>query len=229
MKTLRWLSGGVLAVLLGAGNLNAQLYLRGTFNGWDTSTPMTDLGGGLYSATIAGTPGDRFNFKVATADWSASWPGSDTRSAFDSLGAATVYYRAGAAGDGWGPAADRVGYSDPQQFGWDVIGSFNGWSAPSLTLTAMGGGLYAGSLLVPTAGNYEFKFREAGSWDISIGNDFGNSSGNAGVTTTDVNQYVNFQLDLPNGRWSAVVVPEPTSLAFLGLGSLVLLQRLRRH
>ena len=107
MKILRWLSGGVLALFLSAGNLDAQLYLRGTFNGWDTSTPMTDLGGGLYSATIAGTPNTRFNFKVANADWSLGYPGSDVRSVFDAAGSATVYYRAGAAGDGWTASSRR--------------------------------------------------------------------------------------------------------------------------
>jgi hypothetical protein len=230
MKFSRWILGGIVAISLLAGNLPAQpFYLRGSFNSWDTSAPMTDLGGGVYSATISGTPGARFNFKVATADWSASWPGSDSRSLFDAAGSATVYYRAGAFADGWNPAADRVGYADPQQFGWEVIGSFNGWSAPFGSLTAMGGGLYAGNLLVTSAGTYDFKFREAGSWDIAIGSDFGNSSGNATVTTTDANQLVAFQLDLPNGRWSATVVPEPAALAFVGIGFSALISRIRRR
>jgi hypothetical protein len=210
-----------------ASSLMAQpFYLRGSFNGWDTSTPMNDEGGGLYSATISGTPGERFIFKVANADWSVGFPGSDVRSLYDAGGSATVYYRAGAAGDGWSPAADRVGYADPGQFGWEVIGSFNGWSAPILSLANQGAGLYTGQYLIADAGSYNFKFREAGSWDISIGADFGNSAGDAGLTTLAANQLVEFQLDLPNGKWSATVVPEPTVLGLVaGSAFLVLLRR----
>jgi hypothetical protein len=215
-----------LALVTGSSLIAQPFYLRGSFNSWDTSTPMTDHGGGLYSATISGAPGDRFNFKVANNDWSLQFPGSDARSLYDAGGFATIYYRAGAAGDGWGPAADRVGYADPGQFGWEVIGSFNGWSTPILSLANQGGGLYSGQYLVADAGSYNFKFREAGSWDISIGNDFGNSASDIGITTAAANELVEFQLDLPNGRWSVAVVPEPTVLGLVaGSAFLFLLRR----
>ena len=229
MKRNHWIARGLLAVSLLAGaNLTAQqLYLRGSFNGWDTSTPMVSQGGGLYSATISGTPGTRFDFKVANADWSSSWPGGDARTLYNSTGSATIYYRAGSIADGWNPAADRIGYADPAQFGWDVMGSFNAWASPVTSLTPVGGGVYSANYLVPTAGTYTFKFREAGSWDISIGSDFRNPGGDCSAITTAANQTLNFLLDLPNGRWSAAVVPEPASLSLLAAGALLLL--MRRH
>ena len=227
MKRDHWIARGLLAVSLLAGaNLTAQqLYLRGSFNGWDTSTPMVSQGGGLYSATISGTPGTRFDFKVANADWSSAWPGGDARTLYNSTGSATIYYRAGSIADGWNPAADRIGYADPAQFGWDVMGSFNAWASPVTSLTPVGGGVYSANYLVPTAGTYTFKFREAGSWDISIGADFGNSAGNAWVSTLNANDVVRFQLDLPNGRWSAAVIPEPTTFSLLAGSAVLLLVR----
>jgi hypothetical protein len=216
----------LVATLLAATSLIAQpYYVRGSFNSWDTSTPMTDNGGGVYSATFTGAPGTRFDFKVATADWSSGWPGDNTRTLFDASGSATVNFRLGAFADGWSPATDRVGYVDPGQFGWEVMGSFNSWASPVASLAPMGGGLYSGTYLVPTANTYSFKFREAGSWDISIGFDFRNPGGDSSLTTTAPNQLVSFQLDLPNGRWSAAVVPEPATLSLFAGGAFLLLCR----
>ena len=85
--------------------------------------------------------------------------------------------------------------------------------------------MYSTTYNIATAGSYEFKFREAASWDISIGGDFGNSAGNNTIVTALDNQDVIFELDLPNGRWNATVVPEPTTMLLLGLGSLVAIRR----
>ena len=77
--------------------------------------------------------------------------------------------------------------------------------------------------MVADAGDYEFKFRKDGDWSISIGDNFGNSAANIPYTTTGANEIVQFDLDLPNGRWR--VTPEPASLALLGLGSLLIIRR----
>jgi hypothetical protein len=230
MKRANWFSCTLsLAALLMASSLEAQTYyLRGDFNGWGTSDPMIANGDGSYSATVTGTAGTRFQFKIALADWSSSWPGSNARSIFDASGSFTANFRPGAVADGWNPGSDRVGYKDPSQFGWEIMGSWNGWSSPVLSLTSMGNGLYSGDYLVASPGSYDFKFREAGSWDISVGGDFGNSAGNANVTTLSPNELVRFQLDLPNGRWSAAVVPEPTSLSLLAGGMILLALRAKR-
>ena len=64
--------------------------------------------------------------------------------------------------------------------------------------------------MIPTAGTHGFKFRASGTWDgIFVGQDFGNGGGNATFTTTNSPQTVQFQLDLPNGRWLAGALAPP--------------------
>ena len=216
----------MLACIMTAGTVNATYYVRGGFNGWDMSTAMVDDGDGTYSATVTGlTAGDRYEFKVSEDDWANAWPGSNSKTIVNSAGEITFHFIPGAAGDGWNPAENRVGYDDPGQFGWDIMGSFDGWTAAIGQMTDNGGGMYSLTYTIATAGTYEFKFRESGSWDIAIGGDFGNSAGNAMVETVADNTDVLFELDLPNGRWNATVVPEPATMALLGLGSLAMLRR----
>jgi hypothetical protein len=133
--------------------------------------------------------------------------------------------------DGWQPdTLNRVGYTDPEQFGWEVVGAFNGWPGtddPLYNLTAQGNGLYTGSFAMPTAGTYDFKFRKQGDWGTSIGPDFGNSAGNNSFTVSADGEVWNFELDLPHGKWRAYhptsgltagTVPEPASLALAMFG-----------
>lgn len=220
-----------LLVLVAAGlltaNAMAQYNARGSFNGWG-ETPMNDDMDGSWSVTIGGlNPGERHLFKVAQNDWASSWPGSDAKSAVDANGEMTIHFFPGAISDGWNPGADRVGYDDHGQFGWEITGAFNNWDdnidPAERQMTDMGNGLYSVDYTIANPGTYDFKFRESGSWDISIGGDFGNSAGNAQATTTLPNETLTFQLDLPNGRWR--VVPEPATLALLGLGAFALIRR----
>ena len=212
------------AGLLSTSGFAETMYLRGDFNGWSTSLPLSDVGGGVYSATVTGgTAGNAFEFKVANADWSVGYPGGNAKSVYNLSGDFIAYYIPTPAADGWSPAANRVGYADPGQFGWDVMGSFNSWSAPVTTLAAQGNGLYTGDYTVATPGTYDFKFRKAGDWAISIGNDFANSAGNISLTTTTPNELISFQLDLPDGRFQAVPVPEPSQLWYVSGGALTAL------
>ena len=138
-------------------------YARGDYNGWSTSDQLTDQGGGYYTGTISGlTPGGRYNYKIARDDWSASAPGSDGRVIADASGEINYHFWESTSwADGWEPSSEmRVGYDDPGQFGWELIGAMNGWSGAAMT--DQGGGLY--SIQVNLSPGYqEWKFREAGS------------------------------------------------------------------
>ncbi|MCP4248490.1 MAG: PEP-CTERM sorting domain-containing protein [bacterium] len=216
-----------LAIMLVAASASAQApyYVRGEMNGWDTSEVMADMGSGHHMASLTGyTSGDMYEYKLANGDWSEQWPGSNGRIMVDGAGEMNFHLRLGAFADGWFPTENRVGYDDPGH-GWDIMGAFNGWASAVTTLADMGGGLYSGDYVVPTAGSYEFKFRMAGDWAISIGDNFGNAAANNLGTTTFDGEVLTFDLDLPNGRWR--VTPEPASLALLGLGGLMVLRRRR--
>jgi hypothetical protein len=115
--------------------------------------------------------------------------------------------------DGWAPNnVPRAGYDDSELYDWEVVGSFNSWPGTgdaNYYMTDMGNGLHQGTFTFPTAGEYQFKFREQGSWDASIGQDFGNGN-NIALRTWDPNETVTFRLDLPNGRYQITpTLPTP--------------------
>ena len=221
------------AMAIMASSALAQPYnVRGGFNAWGES-PMNDDGDGTFSLTLGSLgAGSRFEWKVAQNDWAFNVPGSNVKSAADGSGSMTFHFRPGPIADGWNPGQDRVGYDDPGQFTWEIQGAFNNWdetvNSPARQMTNMGSGLYSVDYTIASPGSYDFKFRETNSWDVSIGGDFGNGAGNANVVTTNPNEIVRFELDLPNGRWRTSVVPEPGTLALLGLGGLAVIRNRRR-
>ena len=181
-------------------------YVAGDYNGWanPSATAMTS-GPSQYDYTITGqTAGNFGGLKVTDGTWNNTWPGNNLMVQYNASGSAVIHYYPGSPGDGWLPLAHRVGYDDPGNASFEVIGDFTSWNSdPKAQMTGVGNGVYTVTYVVPTAGTYGFKFRTPGTWsDANIGSDFG-GGGNASLTTATNNQPVLFQLDLPNGRWIA--------------------------
>jgi len=209
---------------------------------------MTDLGNGNYATTLTGlTAGTNYDVQILRSDAGAEFPGSAAKITANASGEIKLNFfklQSASWADGWNPSnVSRVGYDDPQQYGWEIVGAFNSWPGandPNYQLTDLGNGLYKGTFTFPTAGTYEYKFRHLNAtnpWAVSIGDNFGNSAGNNSFTVADGGSY-SFELDLKNGRWRAYVpagvgaggaVPEPTSLLLLMLGGMVAHSAARRR
>lgn len=213
----------------GSALAQAQFYVRGEFNGWGLNDPMNDLGGGHYYKLITGlNAGQAYSFKSANSDWSIEAPAAvNVRAVANANGELGVhFYDITAPGDGWLPEARRTGYDDPGSHGWDIMGSFNGWANPILDLTDMGNGRYTGKVQIG-AGDYEFKFRKTGDWNVSVGSGFADNGANASLSLANDAEVI-FDLDLPNGRYRTQIVPEPATIAALGLGLAAVIRRRRK-
>jgi hypothetical protein len=184
-------------------------YAKGEFNGWSTDNLMTqDPQNSIHWSTTVGGLFDNqtFEYKLATADWSQSAPGGNGKVTSNAAGAITFnMWDQQTWTDGWFPNNQRrVGYADPLEYGWDLMGSFDGFST-GLPMVNQGNGLY--SVQAPfNAGFYDFKFRKAGDWNVNMGTDFSNGSGNNSFAVGTTGDIYRFNLDLPNGRWQVVPV-----------------------
>jgi uncharacterized protein YjbI with pentapeptide repeats len=220
-----------------------ELYARGTWNGFDQSNPLVHQGDGHYEVTVTGlAPGALHNFKVADADYSLIVPAgtsNDVRLAADANGEINLHFwdPTTAWTDGWFPVYEpRVGYDDPNQFDWELMGSFNAWTGGAAWfMTDEGSGLHRIEVAL-AAGSYEFKFRKQGDWGISIGDNFGNSAANATTGALAAGNYA-FELDLPNGRWrvspvgggSSAAIPEPAAIALMMIAAVMVMGLERRR
>lgn len=219
-------------------NASAQLYVAGDFNGWvPDSIAMTETsaGSGIWQATISYAAGTYYQFKVETNAWSWSTPSSGNSWLYtDGSGSATITYNANTVADGWSSSLGRIGVNnDPGT--WTAVGDWQSavWvnNDPTTVMTSIGGGIYELSYVIGTAGSYNYKAVDTGSWD-AIGADARSvNAANLGFTTTSANQAVNFYVDAINGtiKVDVVAVPEPSTLAICGLSGLAAFFLIRRR
>jgi len=207
---------------------NFPLYLAGDFNGWSASgTVLTSTSSGIWTANLSGlTPGEHA-FQVTDGNWS-SWYNPSGHSWFwaDASGNATVGIDLNTYSDGWTISTDRLISTDPGA--WNAVGAWNGWNNadPTSVMTSLGGGMYELQKTIATPGVWGYKATQSGGWNYQIGADGRNyNAAELTFNTTVPNQEVDMFLNAINGTVMVTVVPEPTTLALLGLGGLVALRR----
>jgi len=195
-------------------------YARGDMNGWGTTDPMYDdgthgdatPGDGIFTAEVVLASSGRFEFKIATADWSASYPPSGNswlNAAFDGQ-IVTITFDTTTHADGWLPETSVIGV-DQDPGTWTAVGDWQGWdnANPATSMTATGGGIYELTAELAAPGTYQYKAVKTGSWD-AIGAD--GRSGNANTTaftTTSAGQTVVFRVNALAGRIQVEVVASP--------------------
>ena len=232
MKKAIFIASALVASLPLLAQNSYPLYLAGDFNGWSANgTLMTDMGGGIWSATLSGlTPGSESQFQVTDGSW-GSWftPAQHSWLFADGSGNATVSIDLNSYADGWTVSADRITTSvDPGA--WNAVGAWNGWNNAADPMTSLGGGIYELQKIIATPGFYGFKATQSGGWNYQVGADGRNvNAGELTFTTTVANQEVDMFLNAVNGTIRLDVVPEPSSLLLFGLTGLTTLLAIRRR
>ena len=227
----QFLSMVVVAAVLGLAGSASAYFITGDWS-WDAAyQEMTDNMDGTFTATLGGfDAGSRHEFKITDGTWDWSFPGPNSWFYADGSGDITVTFNTNEVLDGWDPTQYRLGLSvDPGA--WTIAGSFGPdgdplfWNNanPDMAMDSLGEGMYMLSKTL-AAGYYEWKPVVTGTWDsISWDN---RSVGTANVSMTlDDEAVVNFYVDSLGGAMRFEVVPEPATMALLGLGALLAIRR----
>jgi hypothetical protein len=212
-------AGLAVATLSAVSVSKAQPYaIAGDFNGWNNNGTISPGGGPTAYTNImtGGTPGnfEGVKFIGSPGNWSPTYPSGNLEIAYDANGQNTVYFYPGSFTDGWLPLENRVGFADPGNMSFEITGDFTtpNWDTdPKAQMALQGNGVYTNTYIIASPGTHQFKIRTPGTWsDFNCGTDFsGGNPQNGTITTTNANQAVLFELDLPNGRWLAGTLAPP--------------------
>ncbi len=188
--------------------------------GEDSGNELSEVLSGLFLVNISTDAGaGRHDFKIANADWSMSWPGTNQWCHTSGPGDLVSFrFNRNSQADGWMPDADFVWNShyvpNPGSETWEVIGGdaeTGSWT--SGVMAAGGGSLHSVDIAFATPGLHEYKWRANSSWDDQVvGLDGGASAGgNIVVETLGAGDMVTFELDAETGRYHHTVTPSTST------------------
>ncbi|UCC62529.1 MAG: alpha-amylase [Anaerolineae bacterium] len=193
-------------------------YAKGDFNGWGLADPMYDdgshgdatAGDGIYTALVTVAAPGRYEFKVATDDWSVSYPGSgNSWLDADASEVVAITFDTNIYADGWLPTTNIIGVST-EPGTWTAVGNWQGWdnANPATAMTPLGDGeQYQLTTAIASPGTYEYKAVKTGTWD-AVGAD--GRSVNAGTVvfgTVEPGQEATFTVDAFAGRVRVEIEP----------------------
>lgn len=219
-----------LVVLGAASSAQAQFFLRGSFNGYDTSLEMTETapGSGVFTATATGlVAGDKYTMVGANSDYSiqSGEPFEDVAVRANAAGEITAFfYNEAAPADGWEPVDYRLGFSGID-YDYELMGSFNGFST-GVALTDNGMGVLQGVVNL-SAGVNTMVFRQVNDWSITIKQNFGDGGPDISFDAGAGGDYF-ARLDLEGGRYQFEAVPEPATMVVLGVAAAAALRRRKK-
>lgn len=190
-------------------------YLRGDFNGWgtpgdlmyDDGTHGDDVAGDdIHTRILTITDTGRYEFKVDDGNWTDPYPPSNAwiETITDSQ-AVKFTFDTNVYDDGWVPSTLIVNAQDGVTE-WTAVGDWQGWDNgnPATAMVPLGGGMYAYTTTIATAGFHEYKAVRTGTWD-AVGPD--GASGGRSINTANVgfntymdDQQVLFLADVGSGR-----------------------------
>ncbi|MBZ0180161.1 MAG: T9SS type A sorting domain-containing protein [Melioribacteraceae bacterium] len=225
-----WVGNGT-----GGGGSNETWYVRGSFNEWNATEVMNDEGidgdaaaeDGIFSAAISITTPGRYEWKIATDDWSINYPVENSWLVTTESNQNVLFtFNTNSMGDGWLPSQYIINADDqlPPTNTIVAAGYHNSWNnAGSETMydngtngdIAAGDGIYCYHAVISSPGNYGWKPVISGSWDAWGSNNRSINSANIDYSTSAPNTDVYFYLDLNTGRtYTAIDDPLPVELVF---------------
>ncbi len=215
-----WTNSNVTTLSAFATFPKPSWYVRGDFNSWDTSSPMFDDGSngdvtaedGIYTALVAPASAGRYEFKVATEDFTTGYPGSgnswlETTSPAESV---SVTLDTNSYTGDWLPKTNIIGVSSNPSI-WTAVGNWQGWNnaEPATAMADTGSGTYSLTTQIANPGNYEFKAVMTNTWDAIGADGRSVNAATAAFTTEEAGQEVAFTVDPASGRIKVAVTPAP--------------------
>ncbi len=178
----------LLFMVIASAPLHAQLYLRGTFNGWNTVHYLTSKGDSIWATASVYMGAGAQELKIANSDWSLAYgdgtgnltgavvpnPVGNRNFTVDTAGFYDFFFDESALTY----TLTRTPFTSTNTLMY-ARGSFNGWGT-DYRMALIGNHSWKTSPIALNVSAYEMKFSNHPDWQ---GIDWGGSNGDAGTAT----------------------------------------------